>query len=308
MCPTVSINLCCYNSEKYLEETLQSIFSQTYTDWELVIVNDGSGDSTETIVQKHISEGWPIVYEFQENAGLGNARNKALSLSRGAYIAFIDHDDIWLPRKLEKQIPIFEGNAGVGLVFCDSIFFDQRGRNWNVYRRRKPPRGYVFRELLARYFLSLETVVIRRAALASLDEWFDGAFTMVEDMDLFLRLAYYHEMDYVDEPLAKWRIHPESLTHTRYDRFAVEKEIMLKKFVTKVRGFEEAFGREVRRLQSDIECQKAEQAWRSGQVKACRALLRRHMWGEPKASVLFTFSFLPYWFYDAMKRRRRPAY
>ena len=118
----VSINLCCYNGEAFLDETLHSICSQTYPNWELVIVNDGSTDGTEAIVEKYMNQGVPIIYHVQENQGLGASRNKALELSSGAFIAFIDQDDLWLPEKLEKQIMLFE-NPETGLVFCDVIFF-----------------------------------------------------------------------------------------------------------------------------------------------------------------------------------------
>src|SRR5207249_8047170 len=102
--PKVSINLCCYNGEQFLEETLQSIFLQTYKEWELVVVNDGSTDSTERIIKSYTAAGKPIVYHYQENAGLGSARNKALQLSSGRYSALIDHDDTWLSEELENQV------------------------------------------------------------------------------------------------------------------------------------------------------------------------------------------------------------
>ena len=108
MAPLVSINLCCYNSEKYLRETLDSIVNQTYKDWELVIINDGSTDATELIIQEYQARSYPIVYHYQKNNGLSKSRNKALQLSKGKYIAFIDHDDIWIAEKLQKQILLME--------------------------------------------------------------------------------------------------------------------------------------------------------------------------------------------------------
>ena len=81
MSQKVSINLCCYNSEKYLKETLDSIVKQTYKDWELVIINDGSCDSTESIIDHYIEQGHPIVYKYQKNQGLSSSRNEAIKLS-----------------------------------------------------------------------------------------------------------------------------------------------------------------------------------------------------------------------------------
>ncbi len=162
MNPKVSINLCCYNSEKYLRETLDSIVNQTYNDWELIIINDGSSDSTESIIHEYIKQEYPIIYHYQENKGLGFSRNEALKRSQGKYIAFIDHDDLWMPEKLEKQIPLFERDSKIGLVFCDTIFFNEKGKSKRDYSQKKYWTGWCFSELLTDYFLSMPTVVIRR--------------------------------------------------------------------------------------------------------------------------------------------------
>ena len=125
MNPKVSINLCCYNSEKYLRETLDSIVKQTYKDWELIIINDGSSDSTEAIIYEYIKQGYPIAYHYQRNKGLAFSRNKALELSQGKYVAFIDHDDLWLPDKLEKQASILEKRPEIDFLYGN--YFIKRG-------------------------------------------------------------------------------------------------------------------------------------------------------------------------------------
>ena len=96
--------ICCYNSEKYLHETIDSVIDQTYTNWEIVIVNDGSTDGTEEIILDYIDQGIPITYLKQENKGFGAARNKAIELAKGDWIAIIDHDDICIPNRLESQV------------------------------------------------------------------------------------------------------------------------------------------------------------------------------------------------------------
>lgn len=211
MPPTVSINLCCYNSEKYLRETLESIVNQSFNDWELVVVNDGSADTTESIIFEYRDKGYPIVYKYQENQGLGAARNEAIRQSNGEYIAFVDHDDLWLPKKLEKQIELFNQNDKLGLVYCDTMFFNEKGDLFNIYAKDKPPRGMAFSQLLRKYVLSLETVLIRKKVLESTGV-FEPKMTMAEEYDLFLRIAYKYPIDYVDEVLAKYRIHYNNYT------------------------------------------------------------------------------------------------
>lgn len=213
MAPTVSVNLCCHNSERYLEETLGSVFSQTFTDWELIIVNDGSTDSTEQMVLRHVSAGRPIVYHPQPNAGLGASRRRAVELSSGRYVAFIDHDDLWMPEKLAAQIRMFEANPALGLVYCDGMLIDGSGRAVRWYSSQYPlHRGDVFAAFLRSYFIVPVAAMVPRQILAAAAPFPD--FQSVEDYHTFLQIAYAHPVDYVDAPMFKYRIHGESLTNT----------------------------------------------------------------------------------------------
>jgi glycosyltransferase involved in cell wall biosynthesis len=213
---SVGINLCCFNSEKYLEETLQSVFNQTYKDWELVIVNDGSTDSTETIIQKHISEGWPILYHSQANAGLANARNKALELSSGQYIAFLDHDDIWLPEKLTLQISLLEVRPDIAVIYGNASVIDGYG---NIIAERyndnfKSRDGDIFSELLIEGdFINWQTVVIRRSVLD--DVGLFGSFRIAEDYDMLLRCALNRTCFGMDHVLAQYRRHDRNYSGLR---------------------------------------------------------------------------------------------
>ncbi len=293
MPPAVSINLCCYNGEKYLEETLQSIFAQTYKDWELVIINDGSTDSTEKIIKKYISLGRSIVYHYQENAGLGAARNMALELSSGSIIAFIDQDDLWLPEKLEKQVPLFDA-PDIGLVYCDTIFFNQKGENQRFYHNRPYWKGWCFSQMLSGYFLSLETVVIRRSALEGLEEWFDPRFSMIEEADLFRRIAYSWKLDMVNEPLAKWRVHFESLTWKKGHLLAEETKKMIDKFSTAIPDFKNKYASEIDKMNRNILIDTAFYLWNQGQGKNCRSVLRPYIFKNKKMFVVYWIScFLP---------------
>lgn len=221
MSPLVSINLCCYNSEKYLDATLQTIFAQTFRDWELVIVNDGSSDATEQIIQQHCQAGWPIVYHYQENAGLGNARNKALSLSSGEFVAFIDHDDLWLPEKLAKQVPLFE-NPKVGLVYSDAFMMEEAsGNRHSTFSKSEPARlvrGNARNSLLAfGGFLCLSTAVVRQSIFSTVGV-FDPTLRIVEDTEMWFRIADVAEFDCCPEPLAIYRVHPTSSLRTQSER------------------------------------------------------------------------------------------
>lgn len=297
MPPTVSINLCCYNSEKYLEETLQSIFAQTYKDWELIVINDGSSDSTEIIIQEYINQGYPIIYHYQVNKGLGYSRNEALKRSRGQFIAFIDHDDIWMPEKLERQIPLFYRDSKTAIVASNAILFNEKSKN-ALFCKKKPKPGYVFGELLANYFICLSTAVIRRSALDDLDEWFDSRFRHIEEAELFERIAYTWYLDYVDEPLAKNRIHNESSSYLRPDLSPKETEMMIAKFIILYPDFENLYKKEVFNLRYYIQYNFALVDLKQGNASRARTRLKPFLLKKFRTFIPFLLSFFPFTVYQ----------
>ena len=228
MPPAVSINLCCYNGEEYLEETLESIFAQTHKDWELVIINDGSIDSTDKIIKKYTSQDQPIVYHYQKNAGLGAARNKALELSSGSNIAFIDQDDLWLPTKLEKQAAALYQHPEIDFVYAN--YFNLKNKQLAVALRGKQPQGDVFENFLSKYPVGLLTVMLRKKALDELDQIFDDNLMLLEEYDVFMRLLYKSRAVYLGDPLAVYRIHPDMTSIKRMKSYPDEWTYLINKF------------------------------------------------------------------------------
>ena len=120
-----SIIICCYNSAKYLNETLESIINQQYKFWEIILVNDGSNDSTEKIVLAYKKSGFPIVYHKNiNNLGFAKARNIAVKLASYKWIVINDHDDIMMKDKLEIHSKLINDNNNYKLFFCDAYFFE----------------------------------------------------------------------------------------------------------------------------------------------------------------------------------------
>src|SRR3990167_1275331 len=122
--PLVSIVMNCYNSEKYLREAIDSIFAQTYQHWEIIFWDNASVDASAEIAKSYDDR--LHYYRGTETVPLYAARNKALEKCNGEFIAFLDCDDLWLPRKLEKQIPLFSDQL-VALVYSDSLFMAENG-------------------------------------------------------------------------------------------------------------------------------------------------------------------------------------
>src|SRR3990170_2838516 len=116
--PKVSVIIPTYNREKYIVETLQSVFAQTFTDYEVIVIDDGSTDNTADVLRPYLDR---IVYIRKPNGGQGSARNVGIKVAKGEYIAFLDSDDLWMPEKLELQVKYLDNNKDAGLVFTDYL-------------------------------------------------------------------------------------------------------------------------------------------------------------------------------------------
>ena len=123
--PRVSVIIPTYNRREYVQEAIDSVLTQTYTDYEIIVIDDGSTDGTGEALQARYGD--RIHYEWQENQGESVARNRGIELAQGEYIAFLDSDDLWLPEKLEKQARILDENPNVGLVYAQAQFIDEDG-------------------------------------------------------------------------------------------------------------------------------------------------------------------------------------
>lgn len=294
MSPRVSINLCCYNGERYLDEALQSVGAQTYKDWELVIVNDGSSDSTELIVRRYIEQGWPIRYHYQTNAGLGNARNKCLEISSGELIAFIDQDDLWTPEKLERQVPLFDSNPRIGLVYADTLtFYQGTHRAFRHFTRISPVRGKIFRQQLKVFNIGLGTAVLRKEALKALGRAFDPKLRLAEDFDLFLRMLYRYEGDYISDVGNKCRIHGKNASQRWIKNWPGEIEYILQNFIQELPGFEKEYANEIVAYRAKLALARAIGEIEQGSRSKAREALRPYLRQDWRYRVVYLTTYFP---------------
>lgn len=288
--PLVSVIMNCLDGERYLREAIDSVYAQTYPNWEIIFWDNASTDSSGEIARSYDER--LRYFRGAETVPLGAARNRALEQVRGEYIAFLDCDDLWLPQKLEKQVPLFE-NPKVGIAFCDTIYFNDQGEQERLYGRKKYCVGHCFSAMFTNYFLSLPSVVVRRKALAEQQEWFDLRFNMNEDPDLLLRIAYKWEIAMVADPLAKWRMHPASLTWRHGSQFADEYEAMLDKYQGIFPEFSTRFAVEIRQLKVTIALIRARNSWMSGNPAAARKQVAPHIFSNIRALIYYTITFFP---------------
>ena len=215
-----SVMICCYNSERYLAETLESVLAQTYKNWKLVVINDGSSDNTEEIIQTYINKGVPITYHYQENKGFGSARNKAIELTDDDWIAIIDHDDICLLDRLEKQARDIFNNPNCSLFFGNSIHFIDDGMVVSKQFDNVSPHTFDLSagnatNMLIEHgcFIDTETIVFNKYAAKSVGG-FNEKFKYTADYDFFLKMSEKYNLFCNQDILSKWRIHEKQATNT----------------------------------------------------------------------------------------------
>jgi glycosyltransferase involved in cell wall biosynthesis len=222
----VSIIMNCYNGEKYLREAIESIISQTYQNWELVFWDNLSTDSSKAIFHSYADHRLKY-FLSPRHTDLGGGRSAAFKHLNGEYIAVLDVDDLWLPSKLEKQLKFFN-DPEVGIVISNTMFFNESYERV-LYEKNYPPEGYVFRQLFTGYFVSLETLMLRKSVVDRLEYGFDADFSFIADFDLVLRTAQISKLAVCKEVLAKWRSHEESDSWQSFVSFSKERERWIKK-------------------------------------------------------------------------------
>lgn len=228
--PKVSVLIPTYQHSRYIGEAILSVLAQSYTDYEIIVVDDASTDATPEILAEFGDKIRAIRHE--RNKGLSAARNTGLQHASGEFIAFLDADDVWALDKLEKQLPLFEGRERVGLVYSDMYFFDESGKlPGSAFEICPPVSGNGFVEIFIRSPIPMLTVVVRRAAFDEVGR-FDEGLTAFEDNDMWLRISETWEVSYVNEALAGYRQSPNQMSR--------EKERMLRNVVTmKEKAFSE---------------------------------------------------------------------
>jgi glycosyltransferase involved in cell wall biosynthesis len=217
--PTVSVVIPAYNRALTIRAAIESVLRQTWTDFELIVVDDASTDATVAEAGRVVDPRLRLI-ESPSNQGAAGARNAGIREARGAWIAFQDSDDEWLPRKLEKQMARLQdlGPASVG-AYCGLLTLgglDDRPEDRLRLRYMPdaaiaPAEGDILLPLLRDNMISTQTLVVRREIILELG-CFDEETTPIEDWDFVIRLAQQGPIAFVDEPLVQQRFSPNSIT------------------------------------------------------------------------------------------------
>jgi len=199
MSPVVSIIIPTCNRPHLLPRAVKSVLVQTFSDWELLIVGNSPTEETTTLVQKFEEKDGRIRYLTEGRRGIGIARNRGLEEARGEFVAFLDDDDEWLPKRLEHQLAFMSSHPDIGLLYSQAYVKDGNGHPIGLKPAGKPV--WNLGDLIERNSIPSLTVLMRRRCLERVNG-FDPDILIVEDYDLWLRMAKEFPIAYFPEPLA----------------------------------------------------------------------------------------------------------
>jgi len=231
--PEVSVIIPVYNQAKFIDKAIESVLKQSYQDFEIVVVNDGSTDNSESTVKGFID--FRIRYIcHSDNRGISAARNTGIRASRGKYITLLDADDEFLPEKLDMQVELLRSEpSDVGVVCAWSFNIDKNG---DYISKRYLPRkgGYIFEDLLSANYMSVPALLIRRECFEKVG-LFDNLLNGQEDWDMWIRIAKYYKFALIKIPLAKRRIHPNRISYD-LERKNVTANRIIKKYMNELKS------------------------------------------------------------------------
>jgi glycosyltransferase involved in cell wall biosynthesis len=251
--PRVSVIIPSYNRADFLMEALESVFHQTWKNFEVIVIDDGSTDDTATRIEPWLSR---IRFLSQPNSGVAAARNLGIRYAGGEFICFLDSDDLWVPTKLEEQIAFADRNDQYALIATELDSFDSAGR---VSFRVKSsmyhiPNGFVLEHLLFSNWIQTSTVMVRRQAVVRAGGFDEDVGQFGEDWLLWMRIAAEAPIYFLPIPMVRYRVHAQNLSSHRpasqykslmciLDRLALLPQFQARRKLLRRARYRIAFGR-----------------------------------------------------------------
>jgi len=216
--PRVSVIIPVYNGQEYVAATLETVFAQTFRDFEVIVIDDGSTDRTEAILDRFCGK---ITLLKNSHKGPASSRNLGLEASHGSLVAFLDADDLWLPKKLERQVSIASSHPEYGIITTNYAKFDETGIIEPSSADQRPPiqSGYVLEELLFDNWIGTSCVMARRECFDKVGKFADDSIALgKDDWNMWMRIAAHYPVYYLDEVLVHYRVHPQSFSHQNQEK------------------------------------------------------------------------------------------
>ncbi len=220
--PLVSVVCLCYNQARFVEEAIQSVRGQTYSNVQLIVVDDHSEDNSVEVIKENISKNHLAEFiSLPTNLGNCRAFNKGFEKVKGDFIIDLSADDVLMPERIEKGVRIFQSlGDDVGVNFTDAQWIDERATHLGYHSGRFPhhsvPQGDIYKEILSRYFINSPTMMMRRGVFEKLGGYDETL--AYEDFDFWVRSSRYFKYCYTPEPLVKRRKLDSSLGRRQYKK------------------------------------------------------------------------------------------
>lgn len=294
----VSVIMNCYNSSEFLLDAINSVYMQTFKDWEIIFWDNASTDNSPGIARSFDNR--LKYFRGEKNVSLGQARNLALEKAKGEYIAFLDCDDLWLPEKLESQIPLLEKNPHAGLLYSNYYILNE-GRKL-LALKSKQPQGNIFGRQLCDFSVGILTVVIRKKNLDSLGELFDPNLGLAEEFDLFLRLLYKFKAIYQEEAVAVYRVHPGMSSIRLMDKWGDEMVYVIEKLKRVYPELEKDFSKELEQRMMDLKYLSAKISMKQGDFLSTRKQINTVKFSGFKYFILYICSYMPVGLWNFISR------
>ncbi|MFV1984633.1 MAG: glycosyltransferase family 2 protein [Thiohalomonadales bacterium] len=285
----ISIVMNCYNSDRYLKQAIDSIYSQTFSGWEIIFWDNASTDSSSEIAQTYDSR--LKYFRADKTSPLGEARIRAMKEAKAKYIAFLDCDDLYLPDKIEKQIYLME-KGNYNMSYGGAIAIDQEG-----HEIKKLPvvynSGYVFEELLKRYEINMQSVMIRRATLEKDGLSFQSNLHYCPDHNLFMELASRYPVGIIKDYIVKYRISSDSLSRKTHHLVSNEIKYTLDAIFERSPELTKKYKKAVNGAYSKLHFYEAVSSIYQNNYKKARQSLKIILVKRWEYAVLYILLFLP---------------
>ena len=231
--PLVSVIINCLNGEKYLYECIKSVLNQNYKKWEIVFFDNNSTDNSYSVLRKYKDKRIKY-FRSTKTHTLYKARNLAIKKSKGKLISFLDTDDWWVKSKLSKQVNFFLKDQTVDVLYSNQYIYYEKNKTKKIYIKNKLNHGKFTQKLLDKSEISIQTILIKKNVFNEIK--FNNKFTIIGDLDFFVRLSLIRNISAIQEPLVYYRVHDTNLTYKSIDlnikelKIWVSEKVKSKKF------------------------------------------------------------------------------
>lgn len=245
--PTVSVVMSVFNGERFLREAVESILGQSYTNFEFIIIDDGSTDSSPVILEVYRAGDCRVRVYRKENSGIVDSLNLGCRLARGRYIARMDADDVCIALRLERQVTFLDAHTKVGLVGC-GMYENIDGNGAVLYTTHLPKANDAIQRTILQRWCFLHPSIMFRTELFNLVGGYRKVFEGAEDHDFILRILEHSQAHNLQEPLIRYRVNPKGLSVVYHQYMNELGEIAIELAHRRRRGEPENLAAELQRL------------------------------------------------------------